>query len=48
MVAPGSGSQVRLIPVLRTLVTMGNYLTLTHKAQIELIFSQMSLRIYVL
>ena len=43
MVAPGSGPQVHLAPVPRTLVERGKYLTSTYRAQTRLIFSQMSL-----
>ncbi len=48
MVAPGSGHQVHLTPVLRTLEERGKYLTSTQKAQTGLIFSQMSLEIFVI
>ena len=43
MVAPGSGPQVHLAPVLRTLGESWKYLTSTYRAQTRLIFSQMSL-----
>ena len=46
MVAPGSGSQVYLTPVPRTLGEREKYLTLTYRAQTRLIFSQMSLAIF--
>ena len=45
MVAPGSGSQVCLALVLRTLGKEEKYLTSTYGAQTGLIFSQMSFKI---
>ena len=44
MVASGSGSQVHLTPVLRTLGKGGKYLTSIYRAKTGLIFSQMFLR----
>ncbi len=46
MVAPGSGSQEHLAPVLRTLGEEEKYVTSTYRAQTGLIFSQMFLRFY--
>ncbi len=46
MVAPGSGPQVHLTPVLGTLGERGKYLTSTYMAQTRLFFSQMSLVIF--
>ncbi len=46
MVAPGSGAQVHLTPVLRTLEVRGKYFSSTYRPQIRLIFSQMSLGVF--
>ncbi len=47
MVAPGSGPQVHLTPVLRTLGEEEKYVTSTYRAKTGLIFSQMSLRFFL-